>query len=133
MKCPVCLKDFAVLEKHHITPICYGGPVNGPLVDLCSSCHHDIHKEAESVTSKSKKNLRYFNPDDFERAKKYIIAIIMAKQQFDRTSNPNNRRKLTIELTDSELTKLHKMKQDAGYKNMEQYLHDIILRLISTL
>ena len=44
------------VEEHHITPVSYGGPQEGPTVFLHSDCHYNIHKTAESILGKTVKS-----------------------------------------------------------------------------
>jgi len=40
--CPVCSREVVQLTSHHIIPRVKGGK-NGPTIDICFSCHGQIH------------------------------------------------------------------------------------------
>ena len=124
-KCPICLKHFSHLEQHHIIPVCYGGPKDGPLLNVCSTCHQHIHYQAENLVAKTVKRKHYFSVSDLERAKPYITMVIMAKQHHTENKIPTNK-KMNFEL-DGLHHQLLKIKcKDAGYTNLQKYIVDVL-------
>jgi hypothetical protein len=129
--CAICNQQFELLESHHIKPTSLGGDINGPQVLICSNCHTGIHSEAKAAISKNPSNKSYFTPLVFQKALPYIQEIIKASLEFNREENPNNIRKITIILKDHELVKLHKLKLDAGFKSLDEYLPSLIRAIIN--
>lgn len=126
MLCPICLNNTPKLQKHHIIPKEYGGPEDGPLLDVCASCHLNIHYTAEAEYNNKETN--YLLPEQRQRATEFIISIKRAKDVFERSNGGKNiLRKIIIELPSEDLIKLHKAKADAGFTSLQKYLHTLIM------
>lgn len=127
--CLICGKP-AYLESHHVIPICYGGRVDGIQINICESCHHNIHMTAESIMAKTKKNTNYFeNEYLLRKASPYIKAIMDAKRDFKEglvDSDNRRRRMIVIQMSDNEWKRLHKAQRDSGYSNLMQYIEDLL-------
>jgi hypothetical protein len=124
-QCPVCLKNFPHLEEHHIFPQCYGGPKDGPLLEICSTCHQHLHYQAENLVAKTAKRKHYFNPEDWTRAEPYVAIIIMSKR-FYLENKPPTMKKIQLNIDNMTLELLKIKSRDNGYSNMQQYLFDLI-------
>lgn len=125
MTCPICLNPNLKLQKHHIIPKEYGGPEEGPLLDVCASCHLNIHYTAEAEYRNQ--TALYLLPDQRTRASIYVDAIKKAKTIFEESQGGQNiKRKVIIELTTEELIKLHKVKSDKGFSSLQKYLQYLI-------
>ena len=132
MSCPICLNTNLKLQKHHIIPKEYGGPEDGPLLDVCATCHLNIHYTAEAEYDNREAN--YLLPEQAVRAALYITAIKKAKDNFEQANGGQNiLRKVIIELPTTELTKLHKAKSVAGFKSLQKYMQHLISREIGKL
>lgn len=126
--CPICLKP-SKLEGHHITPINYGGPLDGPLLNICSIDHAYLHEESEHASSgKGRKYL--FKDDEFMRAVPYIRAIVIAKLKILESGNVRIQR-MVLNKMDSKLKiALRKMKMDDGVRgSLDDYIVLLLRRM----
>lgn len=129
--CPICLQPLIDdVEEHHITPISYGGPQDGPTVFLHSACHFATHKTAESLMAKTVKNKNWFpNEEQLKRAAPFVKAIMDAKRrkmEGETDQYQKRRRMLVIQMSDYEWVRLRKAQKDAGYNNLMQYVEDLL-------
>jgi hypothetical protein len=130
--CPICLATNLKLQKHHIIPKEYGGPVEGPLLEVCATCHLNIHYTAEAEYKN--KIALYLLPDQRVRATLYVDAIKKAKQIYESVSGADNlKKKVMIELTQKDLARLHKCKADKGFSSLEKYLKHLIAKELQNL
>mgnify|MGYP002515834170 CR=1 FL=1 len=133
-KCPIC-GQMAYLEEHHITPICYDGPKDGPTIFICGDCHEAIHRTGESLTAKTVKPKNWFKTKEaLHKAAPYVQAIMNAKIRKKENWRPESqdnprRRLLVLEMTDREWVKLHKKQKDCGYSNFIQFIQDFLRKL----
>jgi hypothetical protein len=131
-KCIVCGKECHT-ELHHIIPICYGGDKNGKLVELCESCHFNIHKTAESISAKTVESKNWFgNFNLLKKASVFIKAIIEAKRNYQEgnvSQDLRKRRMIVVEMSDFEWKRLHKAKSDKGYTNLVNFIQDYLVSL----
>ena len=124
-ECPVCLNTNLKLQKHHIIPKEYGGPHEGPLLEVCATCHLNIHYTAEAEYKGV--SCAYLLADQRERASRYVEAIKRAKQVFETSHGGENlNKKVMIELPQKDLVRLHKLKADRGFTSLEKYLLSLI-------
>lgn len=130
--CPICGR-IAYLEEHHITPICYGGPKNGPLVSICESCHANIHKTAESINAKTVKNKNWFeNENLLKKAAPYIQAILEAKRRKDDGEidiYAKKRKMIVVELSEYEWKRIRKVSKDKGFSNVNTFIETFLRNL----
>ena len=136
-QCPICGR-LAYLEEHHITPICYDGPKDGPTVFICEDCHNAIHMTGESTLSKKGPKNWFSCREDLQRAAPYVKAIHDAKLRKKENWNPASqdhprRHILMVELTDREWIKLHKKQKDCGYSNFVKFIEDYLRKLSKSL
>lgn len=126
-ECPICKKQ-AALEKHHITPLSYGGASNGPSIHICATCHRAIHAQAENFGNAKRRY--YFTASDFERAKPFIVAILKAKAELKRSGAiaPDARNCVTLHLKKETLVRAHRAKVDAGFTSLEKWVIALIER-----
>ena len=129
MKCPICLHEFLedTLQSHHITPIEYGGLEEGPTVRLCSNDHLKCHYTAENLTAKNAKRRHFFtNPDELERARPYIQAIIVSKIISRDLPKTNARNLVILELDAKRKSLLQRLKQLSGHTSINKYIISLI-------
>ncbi len=127
--CPVCLQPLVDnVEEHHITPVSYGGPQEGPTVFLHSDCHYNIHKTAESILGKTVKSKNYFgNEQLLKSAAPFIQAIIEAKRRYmeGETDIYKPRRKMiVVNLSDYEWRRIRKVAKDSGFSNTTKFIEE---------
>lgn len=129
-KCPICL-NITKLEGHHVVPKEFGGPENGPMILLCSSCHHNCHYQAEN-DYKGKTKV-YFPPDQMERAKPVIFEILRAKQLYEtrRDTEVKQLRRVIVNVPDKTLKNLHRLKADKGFKSLDKFLNQVFESITS--
>lgn len=123
MKCPICNEDRP-LQSHHIWPIEYGGSKTGRQVDICAACHLSIHYTAEAISSKGGLKKKYLTDEQLLKARFLIKSIVEAKNL--QIQDPNNPRKIMLEVPHTTLVKLHKRKLDLGFKSLDSYLKALI-------
>lgn len=129
--CPICGKPLGLdVEEHHIIPISYGGDPKGKTIFIHSNCHFATHKTAESILSKTVKNKNWFpSVSILERAAPYVQAIIRAKRNFQEGNTDRNkprRHMIIVNLSDNEWKRLHKVKLDKGFTNLNQFFESIL-------
>lgn len=130
--CPICLQNTGKLQGHHILPKEYGGPESGPLLDVCATCHLNIHYTSE--TEYRGEQASFLTSSQRERAHQYIEAIKRAKQIFEAAGGGENiPRKVMLKIPQKDLTKLHKIKSDKGFSSLEKYLLHLIYTEIKKL
>ena len=136
MRCPICLNDEYVLEYHHIVPLSYGGLRDGKQIQLCTNCHLNIHRQAESVSAKSTTR-RFLSPDRIKRAMPYINAIISAKIRFEQNLGSvakEGRNLVIIEgLSSEERNALKMLRKRSGFNSVSDYLKALIRSQIKCL
>ena len=125
--CFLCGVESHSIEQHHIKPVAYGGDKDGETIGLCPNCHRDCHRQAEAILAKNPEKKYIMSVETFEKAKPIIAEIIRAKLDKD---EKNTTKKIFIELDSSLLVKLHKCKQDAGYKNLQNFIVDVLTSYI---
>lgn len=135
-KCFVCEVEGAA-QSHHLLPLEYGGPKNGPTVDLCPSCHLTCHYEAESFYS-SGVYLRLntiFKGSALKRAVEIINYIVKQKSSFESSDNPaeDARRGVNLSLSHEELQLAHIAKKVSGFSSLERFVKSCIHERILTL
>jgi len=119
------------LEAHHVIPICYGGDKDGLQINVCETCHANIHRTAESMLAKTVKAKNFFTSQELlKKAAPYVKAVIDAKRNYQEgnvSQDLRKRRLIIVEMTDFEWKRLHKRKLDAGYKSLEKYIQDLLV------
>jgi hypothetical protein len=130
--CPICLNPQLKLEKHHILPKEYGGPEDGPLLEVCSTCHHNIHYTAEAEYVNESAN--YLLPEQRRRANEYVNAIKRAKQVYEQAGGGDKlKRKVIVSLPQKDLVRLHKVKAIRGFSSLEKFLLHLIRQQLDVL
>jgi hypothetical protein len=131
--CVVCHSPDG-LDSHHITPIAEGGPKDGPQVLLCSRCHRNIHTASMRVYSGKSTFVELFKTmEEFERAKILIQSIVNIRIQNESSGRPQNAlRRMILEIPTTLHGKLHKAKIDAGHKNLQKYILQILENHVNT-
>lgn len=114
IKCPVCLQPKRSLDGHHIYPIAYGGPQDGPIFDLCASCHQDVHRQAEAYC-RGDNSLKMLSAN-FQRAQSFelISTIMLANNNYSKGIVPKGgsikNHEVIFVLTQRKRDLLHKAK-----------------------
>lgn len=117
-KCYLC-NTYTKCDKHHIVPQARGGK-NKPIVNLCPSCHSNIHNYANAIIKEESYSFGY--KIDEEKAKK--LAIILAKNYIN--EDHSNNIKFPIEMPLQLYNKIKIYKVDKNFKSIK----DTILFLI---
>ena len=126
-RCLICGENKAIIDEHHVWPQAAGGEA-GPVVDLCSTCHSGIHRQALNLISKKAVRKQYFPPGQMERAAPLIRYVVLALRETQEGRTPKRKSQLVIE-TDSELmTVLHMLKADAGVTNLGKFCEMVLRR-----
>lgn len=120
-KCAACPPEnrLPVQELHHIWPTSLGGPKDGPLAQLCGSCHNKIHKDALLVS-------RQGHPDNQTPVQYLCTKIIVQAMYADVINGENTPRNIMFKVSDIQLKKMHKRKLDLGFTNMVDYIKSLI-------
>jgi len=135
--CPICDGTFAALHRHHIVPQAaqrmslkaeHG---EGPTLDLCATCHNNLHGQAVAILAGSSK--QYFTPTQYAKAKRYV-GIIVAATQRDKDALRRNSsdqaqqvKKIMLSLTQEQIQALDLYKLDNGYSSRDAALRAIVI------
>jgi hypothetical protein len=122
--CAICVEDDGTLDSHHIFPVAYGGPEDGPQVMLCSSHHRKLHTFSNRVyKGKAKDYSDFFSDIEFKRATPLIQAIVNARIQLEMSGRPvNTIRRLQLDIPQSLYLALHNLKRDKGFTNLQTFI-----------
>ena len=127
--CPICGETVLSYESHHIVPISLNGPKNGRQINLCDSCHNNIHLTAKARLAKSEKaqQRQYFTDlKQLERANPLIDVIVKAALAYENVQSSKRRRRIYIlDVSDVTHARLQKLKADKGYTNLTNFLNDM--------
>lgn len=135
--CPICAQPKRSLDGHHIYPIGYGGPFNGPIFNLCASCHQDIHRQAEAFI-RGESSLQ-MPQDNFIRAesdenKKLITSIVKASHNYSQGIIPAGgslkNHEVIFTLTREKLNDLHRVKVAVGANSLQSLMESAVDTLI---
>ena len=135
MRCPICQQPVAHLENHHIIPREYGG-VDLQTVDICSTCHHGLHHQANHIWAQIRNPGRepkhFFTQEVWSIAEPYVRAILQARQNHEQLGKPQvHKRRVIVHVSDDTLGKLHRLKKYRGYRSLERFLRDHLEELTS--
>lgn len=125
-ECPVCLKTYSYLECHHIIPRATAkanlteDQGEGPLVNLCSTCHKSIHMQAKNYMGKNDRAF-FEDVDEMERAAPFIRAIVLATRYSQENPEDMQPRELTLELYHKDIELLHLYKNQSGFKSLAKF------------
>jgi hypothetical protein len=130
-KCYVC-RDTGPSQSHHLIPLEYGGPKDGPQIDICPRCHLVCHYEAEAVYKTSEYlqlDATYPDLKAYERAEEVINLIVRARLQFEDkgVAAEDARRRVSFSCSSDELLLLHSLKKSAGFKSLERFLKAVVV------
>jgi len=124
--CPDNAPKHATLEAHHVVMQAAGGR-ELPTINICSNCHDNLHKQALNVLSSRKtEKIAYFAPKEMERARPYVMLLvhsIIATRENKLADTPVQ---ITLNVPRGFRDALHLSKIDAGYKNLEKFVLDIL-------
>lgn len=113
-------------EWHHIVPQHLGGPKDGPLVNLCGSCHNKVHRVA---VKRSKNN----NEDEVNVKQSLLVKLIVKAMFADKNNEGEIPRNIMFKVPDKTLRKMHKRKLDTGFTNLTDYIKSLIEKDINML
>jgi len=135
-KCYVC-EEMRPVQSHHIIPVAYGGPKNGPQVDLCPSCHTVCHYEAEHYTQSGAFNMlgSVFSGAALKRASEIVTRIANAKLKH-KTSGAvaeDARRGVHVHFSHDEMVMVKAMKRVMGAKSLDRLVRACVLAQIRDL
>lgn len=117
------------LQGHHITPQTAGGE-DGPVVNLCGTCHQTAHAQALNILSKQP-NRQLFPDALAKRAAivvRFIVVAIRRERENPDASNPYT---IPVKTTKGRVALLHVLKADAGFTNLNSYMLALIDREIT--
>lgn len=137
IRCPICTQPKRSLDGHHIYPIGYGGPFDGPIFDLCASCHQDVHRQAEAFI-RGDTSLQ-MPRENLERAelevnKKLVSSIVTASQNYAQgiipTGGSLKNHEVIFALTREKLDLLHRAKIAVGAPSLQSLMESMVDSLI---
>ena len=132
-ECYVC-EEKKPVQDHHLIPLEYGGPKNGPTILLCPTCHLTCHYESELFykTGDFGQLEIVFEGSILHRAKRVIEKIIQARTQFEDEGAPakDARRRVNLNLSHDELALLHALKKVMGFRSLERLIKSCIMDVI---
>lgn len=128
--CFVCDEDKSV-QDHHLLPVEYGGPKDGPQVKLCPTCHLTCHYEAEAFYKTGdflNLHTAFQDKATLNRAMGIIKRILHAKQQFEDSGKPaeDARRRINLSFSHEELLLVHEMKRVLKFRSLERLVKSCI-------
>ena len=126
--CPICLLFFEGLHEHHCIPREYTlngiKGVDGPLVNICSSCHDLLHRTAAAIVAG--KPRQYFTNAQLPRATNLIKLLVQSTLVNRDVQASGQERKVVLRFNQLEMERLHAAKKDHGYTNLAVFLQDTI-------
>jgi hypothetical protein len=136
-KCPICLTERRSLDKHHIYPVGYGGPFDGPLFSLCAGCHQDVHRQAEALAAGK---MQYLMPEEnavranMPENGRLITSIMTAKSNYENgiipTGGSLKNHQVVFSVTKKQLELLHKVKVIMGAPSLQALMEGVTAALI---
>lgn len=137
--CYVCQK-LSYTDKHHIRPVVYGGPENGRTVDLCATCHREVHEDAESrfagtlapysVNFDFGNNLHVNDRSKSQRLAILSLYIFNTKRDFvdsGKVKSDTARNMMQVSLEADELAIAHELKRALGFKSLERLVKHLLV------
>lgn len=125
-----------VSDKHHISPVEYGGPEDGLTVPLCPTCHRNIHREAETrFKTQNAEAEKYVNTDNYPDPEAYDRALFLAtyvlqsKLRFvasGKEKADTARNMAQISFTKEENLVAHDVKRQLGFRSLERAIKHLI-------
>lgn len=135
-KCYVCQTEGAS-QSHHLLPLEYGGPKNGPTVNLCPKCHLTCHYEAEIFYKEGEYlNLEEnFKESSLVRVQEIINYVLKQKASFEDSGKPaqDARRNINLSLTADELLLVHAAKRVSKFTSVQRFVKMCIMERIKVL
>lgn len=127
--CYVCDEEKPV-QEHHLIPLEYGGPKDGPLITICPTCHLISHYEAEIFykTGDYGSLGSQFKGEVLKRAQGVIDRIVAARLRFEAHGKPaeDARRRVNINVSHEELLMLHALKRVLGFRSLERLVRGVL-------
>lgn len=122
--CRVCDSPLGV-HGHHVVPQAKGGR-EGPVVDLCASCHDLLHRVvSREIAGKSADEFFSHLPYEAQRRLLGLVKIALAAHAArEDKSNPNPLLAVRLE-SHAYLRALHMMKADRGFTSIDALINDI--------
>ena len=122
-------------DKHHIFPVEYGGPENGLTVPLCTNCHRNVHREAESlyktqVRGSNVNRETYPDIDEYNKALFLSDYIVKSKTQFELSGEEKAlgaRNMLQVSFERDELAMAHDLKLMLGMRSLPSMVKLLII------
>jgi len=122
-QCYICGQKGPV-AGHHVWMQSSGGK-EGPVVDLDARCHDLIHRQASNIESKAEK-IMLFTPQEWVKAKRLVEYIVLAIRKNKENPDFNDPYPLQIKLQKRDVYLLHRIKEEAGYSNLDTFMRDLI-------
>lgn len=132
-ECYVC-EEMKAVQDHHLIPLEYGGPKNGPTILLCPTCHLTCHYESELFykTGDFGQLDSIYEGSAHHRAKRVIEKILQARTQFEDHGKPakDARRRVNLNFSHDELMLLHGLKKVMGFRSLERLIKMCIMEIL---
>lgn len=122
--CPKGKKKKA-RERHHILPVEWGGPKEGRLVNLCPTCHTELHDLARAVIQQEPIKENY--------SERVILLARYAVEQYNRFKATGEkkakgaRHMAQVSFTRDELAIAHDVKKSLGFRSLERTIKFLII------
>lgn len=128
-KCFLC-EVINHTDKHHVIPIEYGGLEEGKTVNLCPTCHRNVHQDAEE---RYRNNIKYEKIYDTQsyiyRLNALSYAIFRAKSDFKQSKKykaKNARNMIACSFSNEELAIAHDLKTSLGFKSLPRLIKYLV-------
>lgn len=109
--------DGPARHKHHILPVQYGGPEDGRTVNLCPSCHDEVHSLERKLIAGEK--LSYTPHPNITTLVKYVVQQYRIWQDSG-GSNEGARNMVQFSCTAEEKAIAHDLKRRMGMRSLER-------------
>lgn len=128
--CRICRVPVASTDIHHVIPreITLNGikGIDGPVVELCASCHSNCHKQAFNLVAKSPNKKQFFTDKQMEFAAPFVKILVHALEVKSESKDADSSQKLVLTFSALEVEILHLLKKDAGFSNLQKFATSII-------
>jgi len=119
--CPIC-KRQNTNHCHHIIPQANGG-VNGKTIDLCGTCHTNLHSAARAILA-GKSPDKHMGKEHQQRAIQLIAAIVNSTRAMAGQVRPY---KISFDITTRDLARLNEVR---GTTSIQSYCKKVLLGVI---
>lgn len=134
-RCYVCGGAVSI-EEHHLRLQAEGG-TTGQTIHLCSNHHDMCHRQARALQSRNAqtRNKNYIPVALYDRAMPIVEAIIQGRLVYNTEREAFQDyaiQNVNIPVSPRQLVRLHKLKQQQGFTNLEDFLRAFVAHLTGT-